>query len=109
MGANARGMSVVSTADAGVRGDPVMSEVPAWAVYTCGQMLKKGPQNRHFRHFSAPSTQLPGAVAQSASRSVRSGSGLSWAFLGSQHPSWLQVHQNCHDDFRAMFTISRSN
>jgi hypothetical protein len=90
MGANARGMSIVSTAD-GRRSPRRTSHVgvPARAAYTGGRMLEKGRQNCHFRHFSAPPARLPGAEARSTSRSVRSRSDLSSVFLGAQEPSWV--------------------
>ena len=50
------------------------------------QMLEKGPQNCHFRHFSACPARPPGAKARSASRSVRSKSNLSWVALGVRNP-----------------------
>jgi hypothetical protein len=70
------------------------------AVYTSVQMLEIHSKNCHFCHFSGPSTRLPGGKARSARRCNITRSDMSCAGPGHPGTEWVEVHRNCHTDFR---------
>jgi hypothetical protein len=75
------------------------------AVYTGGHLLEFHRKTAISRNFSARPARLADGMARSASRVMRSRSGLTRGFPGDPYPS-LQGHpQNCNIKFRLLFTI----